>query len=73
MPVVISGGVEESGNRGAVDWGPAGLVAFAAHSSVVVADPGTAAVLQTLQGHKASVTRVHISLFPVRLTIERVA
>lgn len=53
MPGLLSGA-----NRGALDWGPQNLIAYGAHSYVVVLDPSQMVPFQTLDEHRAHVTSV---------------
>lgn len=43
---------------GALDWGTANLIAYGCHSYVVVVDPVSLSVLQTLDEHRAAVCAV---------------
>ncbi|XP_068114117.1 WD repeat-containing protein 11 [Hyperolius riggenbachi] len=45
-------------NKGALDWGCQGLIAYGCHSLVLVVDPSTAQTLQVLEKHKTSVVKV---------------
>ncbi len=46
-------------NRNALDWGRNGLLAYASHGVIVVVDPSTMNVIQTLdKDHKTSVVRL---------------
>ncbi|XP_069609757.1 WD repeat-containing protein 11 isoform X3 [Ranitomeya imitator] len=45
-------------NKGALDWGCQGLIAYGCHSLVLVVDPSTAQTLQVLEKHKSDIVRV---------------
>ncbi|XP_053548627.1 WD repeat-containing protein 11 [Bombina bombina] len=45
-------------NKGALDWGCQGLIAYGCHSLVLVVDPRSAQTLQVLEKHKANVVKV---------------
>eukprot|EP01117_Protostelium_nocturnum_P013824 TRINITY_DN5202_c0_g1_i1.p1 TRINITY_DN5202_c0_g1~~TRINITY_DN5202_c0_g1_i1.p1 ORF type:complete len:1237 (+),score=394.46 TRINITY_DN5202_c0_g1_i1:56-3712(+) len=45
-------------NRGGIDWGIQGLIAYASHFYVVIVDPENFRVIQTLDDHKSCVTHV---------------
>ncbi|KAG8435620.1 hypothetical protein GDO86_013532 [Hymenochirus boettgeri] len=45
-------------NKGALDWGCQGLIAYGCHTLVLVVDPSSAQTLQVLEKHKASVVKV---------------
>nr|XP_033797128.1 WD repeat-containing protein 11 isoform X1 [Geotrypetes seraphini] len=45
-------------NRGSLDWGWQGLIAYGCHSLVLVVDSNTAQTLQVLERHKANVVKV---------------
>ena len=52
-------GVCHPSNKRAIDWSDrSGLIAYGSHGSVVIVDPITFQVVQTLDDHKSSVTRV---------------
>uniref|UniRef100_A0A8C5R6N5 WD repeat-containing protein 11 n=1 Tax=Leptobrachium leishanense TaxID=445787 RepID=A0A8C5R6N5_9ANUR len=45
-------------NKGALDWGCQGLLAYGCHSLVQVVDPSSAQTLQVLEKHKTNVVKV---------------
>uniref|UniRef100_A0A6I8Q846 WD repeat-containing protein 11 n=1 Tax=Xenopus tropicalis TaxID=8364 RepID=A0A6I8Q846_XENTR len=45
-------------NKGALDWGCQGLIAYGCHTLVLVVDPSTAQTLQVLEKHKSSIVKV---------------
>lgn len=51
-------GVRHQQNRMASNWGSQSLIAYGCHSSIVIVEPRTAQVVQTLVHHKAIVTQV---------------
>ena len=61
-PVVLrtmTGGCHPTANRGAADWSAScGLLAYASHALVVVADPTTLQHVQVLDKHRAAVCQV---------------
>ena len=54
----------EAGNQGTLCWGPAGLLAYGCHNTVVVVEAATVQVLQCLGGHRATVCEVSWSHHP---------
>jgi len=47
-----------SSNHGTLAWGPDGLLAYGCHSVVVIVDPRTVQVVQTLSKHKTEVCKL---------------
>jgi WD40 repeat protein len=60
-------------NGGSLDWGNSRLVAYAAQSTVVVVDPTTVQLLQTLAEHTAAVSRVRWSIKSARMPLPTLA
>ncbi|XP_037068815.1 WD repeat-containing protein 11-like [Pollicipes pollicipes] len=58
VPRTIPGGMLHADARGAMDWGWQGLLAYGCNYTVVVVDPLTQQVVQTLDKHKAFITKV---------------
>ncbi|XP_043202884.1 WD repeat-containing protein 11-like [Amphibalanus amphitrite] len=58
VPRTIPGGSLQPEIRGAMDWGWQGLLAYSCNYTVVVIDPLTQQLVQTLDKHKALVTKV---------------
>ncbi|GAB6023246.1 WD repeat-containing protein 11 [Chamberlinius hualienensis] len=51
-------GILDNHNKGAVDWGWQDLIAYGCQSVVIIVDPSSVQIVQTLDGHNANVTKV---------------
>eukprot|EP01089_Gocevia_fonbrunei_P015488 TRINITY_DN4542_c0_g1_i1.p2 TRINITY_DN4542_c0_g1~~TRINITY_DN4542_c0_g1_i1.p2 ORF type:complete len:243 (+),score=21.07 TRINITY_DN4542_c0_g1_i1:1-729(+) len=56
-PSLIPGWLHNS-NKGAIDWSWQNLLAFGSQAYIVIIDPATLRIVQTLDEHRAHVTRV---------------
>ena len=63
-PKVCTGRLHKE-NKGALDWGWQGLLAYGAHSCVVIVDPQTLSVVQSLDEHTGNVSCVRWSSEPL--------
>ncbi|PRP73144.1 hypothetical protein PROFUN_03458 [Planoprotostelium fungivorum] len=54
-PGVIPGKIHKD-NKGAIDWGQQGLVAYGSHLYVLIVDPQSLNIVQTLDAHQSPVT-----------------
>uniref|UniRef100_A0A914VYZ2 Uncharacterized protein n=1 Tax=Plectus sambesii TaxID=2011161 RepID=A0A914VYZ2_9BILA len=57
MPTTLTGSLHPS-NKGAIDWSYHGLLAYGCHSVVVVVDPASLSVVQTLEKHRTAVIQL---------------
>eukprot|EP00054_Salpingoeca_dolichothecata_P029077 m.225827 g.225827 ORF g.225827 m.225827 type:complete len:1145 (-) comp26390_c0_seq9:52-3486(-) len=57
QPRTVPGGLHPL-NKAAIDWGWQGFIAYGSHASVVIVEPETFQVVQTLHHHKAPITKI---------------